>query len=348
MMESFERRWESGRRGGRGEKRGRTAADEAKSSYYGVPPIHMPHWKWLIIVYFFLGGISSASYVIASLAHLFGPASDRRIVRIGRYLSLATLIPSPLLLILDLGRPERFHHMLRVVKLRSPMSLGTRGLTIFGCFSVLSAIIQGASDGLLGRGRLGRLVASAPARAVGAAGTPPAFLVGGYTGVLLAATAVPLWAKNAMLMGPLFLSSAFSSATSAISLVLALDKRTDRRTLERLERLEQVVLVSELSIIAASSVRLGATAKPMVEGRNGAIFRYGTIGVGILGPVLVQLARALGLVRRSRTLTGVADICALVGGFLMRYTVVMGGHHSAEDPQATFDFTRAPDIGKRS
>src|SRR4051812_40936790 len=99
----------------------REFASEAGVGYYGVPVIHKPHWKWLIIVYFFLGGISGASYVIASLSHLFGPNQDRRIVRAGRYLSFATLIPCPVLLILDLGRPGRFLNMLRIVKLRSPM-----------------------------------------------------------------------------------------------------------------------------------------------------------------------------------------------------------------------------------
>src|SRR5918998_3914770 len=138
---SFERNWEPRRRA-------RSVADESRSSYYGQPVIHKPHWKWLIIWYFFLGGISSASYVIASIAALFGGREGRQITRVGRYLSLAALLPSPILLILDLGRPERFLYMLRIVKLRSPMSVGTWGLTIFGAFSAISALRQAAQDGL--------------------------------------------------------------------------------------------------------------------------------------------------------------------------------------------------------
>src|SRR2546423_158602 len=67
-----ERRWEPRRAG-------RSAGDWAKTSYYGVPVIHKPHWHWLIITYFFLGGIAGGSYVIASIADLVGGTEGRRI-----------------------------------------------------------------------------------------------------------------------------------------------------------------------------------------------------------------------------------------------------------------------------
>ena len=71
MSESYQRRWES-KRGGR------SVSDETRNSYYNVPVIHKPHWKWLIICYFFLGGISSASYVIAAIAELWAGATANR------------------------------------------------------------------------------------------------------------------------------------------------------------------------------------------------------------------------------------------------------------------------------
>ncbi|CAA9543547.1 MAG: Formate dehydrogenase O putative subunit [uncultured Thermomicrobiales bacterium] len=338
-METFERRWDERR--GRGDRGPRTTADEARDSYYGVPAVHGPHWNWLIIVYFFLGGIAGAAYAIAALSHLVGPAEDRRIVRAGRYLSLAALIPSPVLLILDLGRPERFLHMLRVVKLRSPMSVGTWGLTIFGGFSAVSALVQAAEDGLLGGGRLGRTVRAWPARGIGAAGAVPALFVAGYTGVLLAATAVPLWAKNALLMGPLFLSSAVSTATSAIALALAWDRGTGEETRHRLERLERVAMLAELGLLVASRVRLGETARPVTEGRTGALLRYGTVGAGLLLPLALQLARPLGLIRSPRILTTLASLLVLAGGLILRYAAVVGGRAAADDPRATFAYARA-------
>jgi formate-dependent nitrite reductase membrane component NrfD len=336
MATEYQRRWES-RRGDR-----RSTADETRDSYYNVPPIHAPHWKWLIVIYFFLGGIASASYVIASIAELFGGRDARPITRAGRYISLAALLPCPPLLILDLGRPERFHHMLRVLKLRSPMSVGTWGLTIFGGFCGLSALIQAAQDGLLRRIALvQRLLLALPCRLINASGAVFGFFVGGYTGVLLAITAVPLWAKNYLLLGPLFLSSAMSNGAAAIMLALALTRGVSERTLRRLERLELFALLAELTLILSARANAGPViARPIKQGRLGRIFRWGVLGAGITAPLLLQTRSLLARGRTSRILTVVSSLLTLSGGLMLRYVMVMAGHASADDPQATFAFTR--------
>src|SRR5438094_4498202 len=104
-------------RGGATAGRGEAWTGKA-STYYGIPLIKKAHWGWQIYLYFFLGGIAGGSYLVSTLAHLLG--IDSKLVRSGRYLSLACLLASPILLIMDLGRPERFHHMLRILKFRSP------------------------------------------------------------------------------------------------------------------------------------------------------------------------------------------------------------------------------------
>ena len=333
-MEPYERRWET-RKGG-----GRSVSDETRDSYYGVPPIHKPHWKWLIILYFFAGGISGSSYALASIAHLTRGEGSERIARAGRYLSLAALLPSPALLIWDLGRPERFYRMLRIFKLRSPMSVGTWILTLFGGFCGLSAAIQAAQDGLLGRSNpLARLLRALPARAIAAAGMPLGFALSGYTGVLLAATAVPLWTKNHLLMGPLFLASSVSNATAAIALVLSLGRGTSHATLKRLERLDTLALLTELSLLLLNHARLGPVIRrPLTQGPVGRLYRLGVLGLGIAAPLTLQASgRALG--RSSRLLTGVASALVLLGGLTFRYVIVLAGRHSADDPQATFEMT---------
>jgi formate-dependent nitrite reductase membrane component NrfD len=336
MATTYERRWET-RRGGT-----RSVSDETRESYYGLAVIHRPHWKWLIISYFFLGGISGASYAIATIAHLVGGPDGRRITRAGRYLSLAALIPSPILLILDLGRPERFHHMLRILKLRSPMSVGTWVLTIFGGFCGLSTLIQAAEDGLLGQATtIARLLRNLPAGTIGAVGSVFGFLLAGYTGILLAMTAVPLWLKNYLLMGPLFLASAMSNATAAITLVLALARGTSHRTLNRLQRLDLIALTVELGLLLAARINLGPVlARPLSEGRLGQIYRWGVLGVGITGP-LALLASSVLLRGKgaARMLEALAAAMALAGGFMFRYLMVMAGRASADDPQSTFEFT---------
>jgi formate-dependent nitrite reductase membrane component NrfD len=311
--------------------------------YYGLPAIHKPQWGWLIVAYFFLGGIAGGTYAIASLADLVGGREGRPIARAGRYLSLAALLPCPILLILDLGRRERFLHMLRVLKLRSPMSVGTWGLTLFGGFCGLSALVQAARDGMLGRRSApSRMLAAMPSEAIGVAGALPAFFVAGYTGVLLAATAVPLWTKSHLLLGPLFLASAMSAATAAIALVLSAARSTSARTLERLERLDSLALLTELGLLVAMRAHLGPTVgRPLREGRLGLVERAGVLGLGILTPLALYARSLLPGVAPSRVGTCVAASLVLVGGFLLRYVIVMGGRASADDPRATFELARA-------
>ncbi len=333
---SYKRQWET--RGGRR----RSVPDKTPSSYYNIPVIHKAHWGWLVIVYFFLGGISAGSYVIATVADLFGGPETRRIRQIGRYLSLAALLPSPVLLILDLGRPERFYNMLRVLKLRSPMSVGTWGLSIFGGFCGISALIQTAEDGLYGSSTLARrLLLALPSKPIGVLGTFFGFLVGGYTGVLLAATAVPLWAKNYLLLGPLFLASAMSTASAAIMLVLLSIRGTSHRTLKRLERLDVIAIVLELVLLIAARANLGPIiARPLQEGKVARVYRWGVLGVGITVPLTLLSIGMLWRKAPARLLGALSSLLVLVGGFLLRYVMVEAGHASADDPQATFAFAR--------
>lgn len=114
-------------------------------SYYDYPVLKQPFWSGEIAWYFFFGGLAAGCYVIASIASFFGSKEDRAVVRTGYYLSLLALLPCPLFLIKDLGRPERFLHMLRIFKVKSPMSMGIWGLLSFSLLSGITAIIQAST-----------------------------------------------------------------------------------------------------------------------------------------------------------------------------------------------------------
>ena len=79
-------------------------------------------WTWEIPAYFFFGGMAGAAAPFALLSELRG---DEALARRAWLVALAGVAASPPLLIADLGRPERFHHMLRVLKPTSPMSVGS-------------------------------------------------------------------------------------------------------------------------------------------------------------------------------------------------------------------------------
>ena len=94
----------------------------SKPGYYGEPVVKPPVWTWEIPLYFFFGGIAGMSAVIALAAVLFHHVD---VARAAMWLAaIAGAILSPILLIMDLGRPHLFLNMLRVFKHRSAMSMG--------------------------------------------------------------------------------------------------------------------------------------------------------------------------------------------------------------------------------
>jgi formate-dependent nitrite reductase membrane component NrfD len=307
------------------------------STYYGVPLIKKAHWGWQIILYFFLGGTGGGAYLVATLADLLG-LKDTRLIRTGRYLAFVCVLISPILLIWDLGRPERFHHMLRVIKLRSPMSLGTWALSMFGLCAGITAAYQMAEDGLLNwLPFFPRLFSALPVKLIEVIGSFFGLFVASYTGVLLSATAVPLWARAKHILGPLFLTSGLSTALASLSLILSL-RGHNQDTLERLERAELVTMTTELGLISTLPAVLGPLAKPLFKSRTGILFSAGTIGGGVLLPLLARLG--LKLTRRStpRTLNIVLSLMVLVGGMILRYAWIVTGRASADDPGAIHEY----------
>jgi formate-dependent nitrite reductase membrane component NrfD len=317
----------------------RTDREREGSDYYGIPPIKEHTWTWEVPVYFWLGGIGAGSHLISTVAQLLG-WRDRAFFRATRYTVLVTMILSPILLIMDLGRPERFYNMLRIVKLRSPMSTGSWALTIFGVLSGLIAAAQAARDGLLGRDNiLVRLVKTyIPDRLLSVVALPVGLYVGLYSGILISATSVPMWARNFLLMGPTFLSSGLSTGLSTISFILHLGDWGEKRTLEALRRTERISLVIESGLIAASLIRMGKWGKPLYSRKLAPLFFGGTI----LGGILAPLALLSGRESRSRGL--LASVLALLGGLALRFALIEGGRLSARDPQATFTFAKSENL----
>ena len=294
------------------------------------PVIHGPHWKWLIIVYFWFGGIAAGSLAIASLAAING---DARIARAGRYVAVAALLPCPPLLILDLGRPERFWRMVTHFNPRSPMSFGSWGLLLFSGPCALSALHQAATDGVPLPPIAGRL----PDRLLAGASLPPALLLGGYTGILLGATAVPLWARMSNLLGPLFLASAMSSGAAATTLLDELAFGSDEGVRDRLDRIEATSGAAELALLGLAMARDSEVGRTLTATPRDRLL-LATIVAGVIGPRIMHAVIGRGARRAPANV--VAPVLTLVGGFALRTLMVLAGRDSADDPEATFRFTR--------
>lgn len=320
--------------------------DGQRATYYDHPMIKPPLWKWYIPGYFWLGGIAGGAAVIGAAAHFLGGRGSRDTVRHARYLSLALGVICPTLLIADLHRPERFFRMFRVFKVSSPLSVGTWILSAFGLVSGALAVRQAAEDDVIIRreswmGKLARrLIPTGPLTALhGLLGLG----LGGYTGVLIAVTAVPLWAAGGVLLGPLFLSTALASGAGALTLLgLAFGKRdrASEHVRESVETVEVVSAVSQLAVVAAREALVTKRInKPLRQGLWGNVYRIGAVGGGMATPLALRLVSRFVGPRAARTLSGVAAGLTVVGALAERFAILEAGKVSAKDPLAYQELT---------
>ena len=264
-----------------------------------------PDWHLLIVWYFFLGGIAGGAYFTAAIADNFGSSRDKSVFRIGYVLALLLIGLCGILLILDLGTPSRFLNMVMNFKFWDPMSIGAWMLGLFGFFAfVSSALSFVGGDGVAPLRRKLSLI-----------GTISGFFIAAYTGVLLSATALPLW-SNARLMGALFLASGASTGMAAISLLLYLSGESAGDGFKKVKRADRYAIMFEILVLAAFLVLLGGAAGPLVSGHLALLFWGGLVVVGLVIPLLVDLA-GLGLPG------AVPAALVLVGGFILRYVIVM-------------------------
>ncbi len=288
---------------------------KATVSYFGQPLLKRPEWGWNVISYLFLGGIMGGCGILVALADSSSEAGDRTLARNAKYLSLALAAACPALLISHLGRPERFLNMLRIVKFKSPMSLGVWGLIGFSNVAALNALGE-----LIGR----------PSRSLN---TPQALLGGfiaGYSGVLLSATAIPLWAKGKYHIPAISVCSGIAGACALNAMLLAFEGAP--QTIRKLEQLERISALAESGLIWHFNSYAGFYGKPLYEGARGKRLRTYTLLAGIWLP---QLLHRLPLFKGpfKTLLTGTLT---LVGGYILREAFMEAGKDSADDPKAAF------------
>ncbi|GHO45411.1 NrfD/PsrC family molybdoenzyme membrane anchor subunit [Ktedonospora formicarum] len=315
--------------------------EEREPSYYDYPVLTKSFWDKEIIWYFFFGGLAAGCYILASLASIFGSKEDRTVVRTGYYLSLLALLPCPPLLIKDLGRPERFLHMLRVFKVKSPMSMGSWCLFSFSVVSGITATIQAARDGLLGKWWGARFLAAMPQKLLALPGMTLAAFLGSYSGVLLTATSIPIWSRS-KLLGAVFISSAVSTSSALISLVLRIIGAPST-TLHKLEKIEWAAMSLEAFELFRFLRGSNRTARPLVgtgSGEHGRTFWRFMVGSGLVLPWLLQSLALLGGERTSkRRVRGgkglLISLLVLVGGYFLRHTIVKAGQPSSVDARTT-------------
>jgi formate-dependent nitrite reductase membrane component NrfD len=300
-------------------------------TYYGRPALKPSPYGQLIASYFFVGGLAGAAQFIAGIADVYGHDDDQPVVRAGRYIGLTGIMLSPVLLIADLRTPRRWYNMLRIFRRTSAMSIGAWTLTGFGLLSGVAAAAQAlyARTGSVAYRRVARYVGVPAALAGGAVTT--------YTGTLLAATSTPLWAAGSRLLPALFSVSAATTATAALSLVTQRTATSESAT--RLDNLALMAGGAELALATAldRQWQQQGVATPLRQQPTATAYRVGFYGLGMLTPLLLHGLHRL-MQRRSRTVSTLAFVATLAGGYMLRSVLISAGNASAQRPDDYFQF----------
>ena len=299
-------------------------------------------WPLLIDLYFFLGGIAGGAFVIATIANLLDSRRYRDVVRVGYYLAFLTIIPGPIFLTVDLGIPSRFIHMLMVskpdltigmeaitigpfhVKPYSPMSMGSWALIGFGLFAFLAALAT-----LLEDTRPGRDLSTFKVW-VGIIGGFFGFFIAAYPGVLLGATARPLFI-SAHWLGALFLAVGASTGGAAIALILSLLGGQARESLSRLMRVTAFALIIQLVALVLFIVSTSGAGSPgisraldlLLRGPYSLTLWLGAVLVGLVAPLVLAFG---GVIRKAAPgMVALVSVLVLIGGFLVKYVIIAAG-----------------------
>src|ERR1700728_62905 len=189
----------------------------SETGYEHLPVTKVPGWHGIIAWDALLNGMATGLFLAAAVSELAEPSVFMRVAKVAYPVALVLLLVDLGLLVLDLGDPLRFHHMLRVFKPSSPMSLGTWCLTIFSLPLTAAAALSLLAE-------LGWDFEWARITAV-VVGLLPGFASAAYKGVLLSTNAQPGW-KDARWLGGYLTNSALLMGCAELLVVSAVMGQT--------------------------------------------------------------------------------------------------------------------------
>ena len=286
-----------------------------RPGYYGQPVVKPPVWTWEVPLYFFFGGLGGMSALIAFSAVLFDHVD---LARAAMWIAaIAGSVLSPILLIMDLGRPHLFLNMLRVFKHRSAMSMGAWILTAFGMCAVPGLIALELHAHQIFPGMLDQLLRfAADIFIFGAAifGT----LLATYTGVLIGATAIPAWFLHRTLLPVHFGTAGLGSPAALLELF--------GHRIAPLNAIGFFAATIETALLVWLTIdKHGVADRAIHEHSSGWLIRIGEILNGPLAFVL----RLCGLIP-------LAAISFLLGALISRFGWIAVGKISGADPESVF------------
>jgi formate-dependent nitrite reductase membrane component NrfD len=297
--------------------------DGANPTYYDRPMLKKSVWSIDIPIYYFLGGTAGAALTLGAAIQLVSPRGKhplRRVSAICHWTGIVGSSAGAAFLIHDLGRPSRFLYMMRVFRPTSPMNVGAWILAGAAPTAITTGLFVNR-DGILGK------IGEASGYLSGLFGAALA----GYTGVLVANSAIPIWQRARSWVPVMFMASSASAAASVVE-IISDDKRTHLITTAfgTAGRVAEIAATLQVDRSASAIPRVAA---PLRTGPTALLWKGATALTG------ASLALSL-WPRRSRAKSVVAGLLGIGGSLLLRFAVHYISNASARDPRASFQHQR--------
>ena len=281
------------------------------AGYTAEEPTHPPPWHGLVVWDLFFNALTTGLFMTAAVGELANSSAFAPVAKWAYPLALVLLLTDLTFLVLDLGDPLRFHHMLRVFKPSSPMSLGTWCLTTYSFpltvvvvigLGVLVGILPGDSA-TLGWLHKGLLVFALPF----------AFGSMAYKGVLFSTSSQPGW-RDARWLGAYHVASGFAFGSALLLAQAAFTGSESAATALRPAVIALLIVqMVPLALLARELLPALAQRRTREQMMSAAALVF---GVGGLVPLIL-------LPFGGTVVDVVVAAAALVGGWVTRHWIVL-------------------------
>jgi formate-dependent nitrite reductase membrane component NrfD len=290
-------------------------------------------WGLPIWLYLWLAGMAAGAYFAAFLIERFGKIKDYRFIRTASYIGIPFALTGVAFLIIDLGEPSRFWHLLVAFRPTSPMSIGSWLLTLWIAIASLILFLWHTKKWL----PIKDVLRSRFTNILYVAGFLVSLFLMGYTGVLLTATRQPLWGSTVALP-PLFVTSAVSTGAAVLILVGLITQmwKSHGDIIRRIVQVDAVVIIVELLILGAYMLWLPRSGVPgadesmrrLTTGVLAARFWLGVVLLAILIPFALDIVHWGKRIGEHKTVFSAAiasSTCVIFGALILRAVIVIGG-----------------------
>jgi DMSO reductase anchor subunit len=288
-------------------------------TYYDQPVLQTPVWIWTVPLYFYLGGTAGGALALGAAAQAADGRKLKGLIARCHWLGVGGLSLGSACLIYDLGRPMRFLNMFRVFRPSSPLSVGSWLLAAATPVAGVAALLSSVP----GLRRYGHLAGYA----AGVMGLPLA----GYTGVVLADTAIPAWQEARRMLPVMFIGSAVAGTASILE-IMDLSAREERAA-RLFGVIGKTVELGGMFAIEREAGRIAHVCVPYHRRRSGFLWK----AAKALSLASLVLSVVPGKSKRKHV---VAGVLGTFGAITNRFAMIEVGKASAADPRATFRMQR--------